>query len=258
MKHSATSAKKALGQHFLHDRHAIDRIIGIIPKGTRVLEIGPGPGALTEPLLARTAALAVIEKDDRFAAQWKAKASAGAPLTVFHGDVMQILPQAAEDFRPQWIAGNLPYNISGPLAALLAGLEVAGGMVLMYQKEVAQRICAGPGSKVYGGLSVLVRHYYEPSILLTLAPGAFAPPPKVHSAVVVLRPHRRPALCPFPLLQRTVRHGFLHRRKTIGNNFKGQLDAAQWQHIGISPQSRPEQLDYAAWARLAGWFAEQG
>ena len=257
MKHSATPAKKALGQHFLHDRHAIERIVGIIPEGARILEIGPGPGALTRPLLARAEALAVIEKDDRFASQWQAKAMAGAPLSVFHDDVMQILPQAVAEFQPQWIAGNLPYNISGPLTALLAGLELSGGMVLMYQKEVAQRICAAPGSKVYGGLSVLVRHYYEPSMLLTLAPGAFSPPPKVHSAVVLLTPHRHPAPCPYRALQKTVRHGFLHRRKTIGNNFKQQLDAAQWQHLGISPRLRPEQLDYAAWARLAGWLNEQ-
>jgi len=258
MKHSATPAKKALGQHFLHDRHAIERIISAIPESARTLEIGPGPGALTEPLLTRVAALAVIEKDDRFAAQWASRASAGAPLTVYHGDVMHILLQAVNDFRPHWITGNLPYNISGPLTALLAGIKLAGGMVLMYQKEVAQRICAGPGSKVYGGLSVLVRHYYEPAILLTLPPGAFSPPPKVHSAVVVLKPHGKPAPCPFPLLQRTVRHGFLHRRKTISNNFRGRLDAAQWQHIGISPQLRPEQLDYTAWTRLAILLDQQG
>lgn len=245
------TAKKSLGQHFLKDPSAVSRIAGAVPQEARVLEIGPGPGALTEPLLKRVSALAVIEMDDRFAEQWRNLAMSEPRLSVYHGDVMQLLDRAVHEFGPDWIVGNLPYNISGPLTASLAELLLPGGMVLMYQREVAERITAGPGSKTYGGLSVLVRHHYEVKRLLTLPPGAFSPPPKVHSAVVLLTPHGRKPNCPFKALQKAVRQGFAHRRKTITNNFKGILMGEDWQGLGIDPSNRPEQLDYDAWTRIA-------
>jgi 16S rRNA (adenine1518-N6/adenine1519-N6)-dimethyltransferase len=244
-----TSAKKSLGQHFLRDAQAIRTIAGAIPEGSKVLEIGPGPGAITEALLARAAHLTVIEKDDRYAAHWQARAD--ARLAVVHGDVMQALPQAVAEARPDWIAGNLPYNISGPLTAMLAGMQLAGGMVLMYQREVGERLVAEAGGKTYGTLSVLVRHHYAPKRLLILPPGAFSPPPKVHSMVVVLTPHGQTPPCTFEALRTTVRHGFAHRRKTIANNFRGLLDADALTAIDIDPGIRPERLDYAAWTRLA-------
>jgi len=246
------SAKKSLGQHFLQDRSAVNRIVAAVPAGARILEIGPGPGALTEPLLARATALAVIERDDRFAAHWQTRAGEDDRLSVLHGDVLELLDGAVSRFDPEWIVGNLPYNISGPLTAALAALELTGGMVLMYQREVAERLLAEPGGKTYGGLSVLVRHHYTPSRLLTLPPGAFSPPPKVHSAVVTLTPHDREPTCDYAALQRAVRRGFAHRRKTVANNFRGVLDEAAWQRIGIDPGSRPERLDYAAWVRIVG------
>jgi len=245
------TAKKALGQHFLKDRQAIRRIAEAIPVGAGIIEIGPGPGAITEALLERAGWLAVIEMDDRFAAHWQQVADANSALSVIHGDVMQLLETTVEQRHPDWIAGNLPYNLSGPLTAKLAGLKLSGGMVLMYQREVANRIVADPGNKVYGGLSVLVRHYYEVKKLLTLPPGAFAPPPKVHSAVIMLTPHGRTPPCQYPELQQTVRKGFAHRRKTITNNFRGVLSAEDFVALDIDPKARPEQLDYAAWARIA-------
>jgi len=241
-----TAAKKSLGQHFLRDAQAIRSIAAVIPEGAEALEIGPGPGAITEALLARTGHLTVIEKDDRYAAQWRERAGDGGKLTVVHGDVMQALPQAVAEAGPDWIAGNLPYNISGPLTAMLAGMDLAGGMVLMYQREVGERLVAEPGSKVYGTLSVLVRHHYAPKRLLTLPPGAFSPPPKVHSTVVVLTPHGRTPPCTYEELRTAVRQGFAHRRKTIANNFRGLLDADALTTIGIDPGIRPERLDYAA------------
>ena len=244
-------AKKSLGQHFLKDRQAIDRIIRVIPEAASVIEIGPGPGALTEALLMRAAKLAVIEMDDRFAEHWQHISTSNPSLAVIHGDVMEELEAAVAGMQPDWIAGNLPYNISGPLTAKLAGFSLSGGMVLMYQREVAARIAADAGSKTYGGLSVLVRHYYDVKRLLTLPPEAFSPPPKVHSAVIVLTPHHKTPPCNYALLQQTVRQGFAHRRKTINNNFKGQLSAEQWESIQINPRHRPEQLDYAAWTRIA-------
>jgi len=247
-----TTAKKALGQHFLRDKQAIHRIAGAIPEGATAIEIGPGPGAITRALLERLSHLTVIEKDDRFANAWRMEAEQSeGSLAVVHGDVMQKLEATVAESRPQWIAGNLPYNISGPLTALLAGIPLAGGMVLMYQREVADRIVAEPGSKTYGGLSVLVRHYYRPKRLMVLPPGAFSPPPKVHSAVITLTPHGQTPPCSYAALQAAVRQGFAHRRKTIANNFKGKLDADALRAIDIDPGQRPEQLDYTAWTRIA-------
>ncbi|TLS68557.1 ribosomal RNA small subunit methyltransferase A [Mariprofundus erugo] len=245
-------AKKALGQHFLRDQQAIRRIAGAVAEGSRVIEIGPGPGAITEALLARVGELTVIEMDDRFAAHWQQRAVTRPGLQVMHGDVMKLLFAAVEQAAPQWIAGNLPYNLSGPLTAMLASVPLDGGMVLMYQREVAERICAEPGSKVYGGLSVLARHHYEVKRLLTLPPGAFSPPPKVHSAVIVLLPHHRIPPCDYAQLQKAVRQGFAHRRKTIANNFRGEISAEQFEAVGIDPRHRPEQLDYHAWVKITG------
>jgi 16S rRNA (adenine1518-N6/adenine1519-N6)-dimethyltransferase len=249
-------AKKSLGQHFLKDRQAIHRITHVIPEAARVIEIGPGPGALTEALLLRATKLTLIEMDDRFAEHWQHISASNLSLSVIHGDVMEELETAAARVQPDWIVGNLPYNISGPLTAKLAGFSLFGGMVLMYQREVAARIAADAGSKTYGGLSVLVRHYYDVKRLLTLPPGAFSPPPKVHSAVIVLTPHGNNPPCSYPLLQQTVRQGFAHRRKTIRNNFKGQFSPEQWEAINIDPGQRPEQLDYMAWTRIALALAE--
>lgn len=244
-------AKKSLGQHFLRDHNAIRRIAESVPAGATAIEIGPGPGAITHALLARVGRLAVIEMDDRFAEQWREVAAENPALSVVHGDVMQVLDQAVAEIEPQWIAGNLPYNISGPLTAKLASLKLSGGMVLMYQREVAERIAADPGSKTYGGLSVLARHYYDVKRLLTLPPGAFSPPPKVHSAVIVMTPHGREPACDFDTLQQCVRKGFAHRRKTIANNFRGDISPEQFETIDIDPRKRPEQIDYDGWVRIA-------
>ncbi|MDQ6982310.1 MAG: 16S rRNA (adenine(1518)-N(6)/adenine(1519)-N(6))-dimethyltransferase RsmA [Mariprofundus sp.] len=248
--HHFQRPKKSLGQHFLRDHSAINRIACAIPEGASVIEIGPGPGAITEALLNRVGKLAVIEMDDHFAAHWQSVAEKNNVLSVIHSDVMQALDGAVKSIQPDWIAGNLPYNLSGPLTAMLAAYSLPGGMVLMYQREVAERIAADPGSKVYGGLSVLVRHYYDVKRLLVLPPGAFSPPPKVHSAVILLTPHGKAPVCTYQYLQLTVRQGFAHRRKTIANNFRGSITAEQFEAIGIDPRKRPEQLDYGHWVNI--------
>jgi len=242
--------KKTLRQHFLRDANAIRRIIGAIPVGKRVLEIGPGSGALTTGLLQRSASLTVVEKDDRLAAWWLEQASAEQKLSVLHADIMHVLDQVITKHDPDWVVGNLPYNISGPLTASLVGLPPFKGMVLMYQHEVAERIQAGPGSRTYGGISVLTRHHYRVSRLLRLPPGAFRPPPKVHSSVLLFEPHGRKPACTFVDLQRTVRQGFAHRRKTVANNFRDLITPGQWDGLGIDPTARPETLDYEAWVHI--------
>jgi len=243
-------ANKALGQHFLRDQRAIYKIANAVPEGASAIEIGPGPGAITHALLQRVGALTVIEKDNRFATMWEKHALEHPQLNVIHGDVLKVLEQTVAQAQPEWITGNLPYNISGPLTAQLASHDLSGGMVLMYQREVGDRIMAGPGSKTYGGLSVLARHHYHVKRLLLLPPGAFAPPPKVHSVVLLFTPHGETPPCSFDRLQKTVRKGFAHRRKTILNNFKGSLSADDFTALGIDPRSRGEQLDYQTWTRI--------
>ncbi len=248
MRHTA---RKSLGQHFLVSQAAIRGIVEAIPRGECVLEIGPGYGAITEPLLQRSGKLMVIEKDDRFAAVWSARARDEPALSCVHADILAVLDARVSEHQPQWIAGNLPYNISGPLSASLFAHHLPGGMVLMYQREVGNRIMADPGSKTYGGLSVLARYFYDVRRLLTLPPGAFSPPPKVHSVVLLLTPHGRKSICAYTELQRTVRKGFAHRRKTIANNFRDILTTEDWKNLDIDPKIRPERLDYDAWTRLA-------
>jgi len=248
--HDPFQANKALGQHFLTSDKAIRTIAEAIPLGENAIEIGPGPGAITKSVLARVGHLTVIEKDDRFANYWQEQTSDFPNLAVAHGDVLEVLEEVVTSVKPTWIVGNLPYNISGPLTAQLASHALSGGMVLMYQREVGQRIIADPGSKIYGGLSVLVRHYYTPKKLITLPPGAFNPPPKVHSMVIQLTPHGNTPACPFAQLQKTVRQGFAHRRKTIYNQYRGQLTQEDFLSIAINPQKRPEQLAYDDWVRI--------
>ncbi len=244
-------ARKSLGQHFLRDKRAIARIVEAIPEHAAVLEIGPGPGALTGHLLRRATHLTVVEADDRFAAHWSERAAHDPHLSVVHADVLQVIDEIIPQVAPEWIAGNLPYNISGPLTARLAGISLSGGMVLMYQREVAERLLAAPGGRTRGGLSVLARHHYHLKRLLLLPPGAFSPPPKVHSAVLLFTPHARPSECSYAALQQAVRQGFGHRRKMLANNFRGLLAQEDWDEMGIDAAMRPEQLDDAAWTRLA-------
>jgi len=256
-EHHTHYAKKSLGQHFLRDHHAIRRIVHAMPEGAKVIEIGPGAGAITDMLLKRVGRLTVIEMDDRFAGHWQGVAEDDPKLSVIHGDVMQQLDAAIASAQPNWIAGNLPYNLSGPLTAMLAAYALSGGMVLMYQREVAERIAADPGSKTYGGLSVLVHHFYDVKRLLSLPPGAFSPPPKVHSAVIMLTPHGKKPRCDYQDLQKTVRRGFAHRRKTVANNFRGSIAADQFEAVGIDPRQRPEQLDYDQWATITLQLIDQ-
>jgi len=251
-------ANKALGQHFLVSEKAIRTIAEAIPVGETAIEIGPGPGAITTSVLARVEHLTIIEKDDRFANYWQEKTSEYPNLSVAHGDVMEVLGAVVTQDKPQWIVGNLPYNISGPLTAALASYSLPGGMVLMYQREVGQRIAAEPGTKIYGGLSVLVRHFYEPKKLITLPPGAFNPPPKVHSMVIRLLPHGKTPPCAYEDLQKTVRQGFAHRRKTIFNQYRGQLTQEDFLSIDIDPKKRPEQLAYDDWVKITKLIRKDG
>ena len=253
---SSHQPKKSLGQNFLHERVYIERIVQAVdPRpGDRLVEIGPGQGAITLPLLRRHGALTVIEFDRDLVGPLAAMAEGVGELTIVHRDVLSVDFTALAAGTPFKLCGNLPYNISSPI--LFHALDHAAAirdMVFMLQKEVVDRMGAPPGSKVYGRLSVMLQAYCQVQPLFVVPPGAFRPPPKVHSAVVRLVP-RDPATVGIDDRRRfadVVRAAFGQRRKTLRNALNGVCDAAQFAAAGVSADARAEQIDVASFIRLA-------
>ncbi|MBK0013792.1 16S rRNA (adenine(1518)-N(6)/adenine(1519)-N(6))-dimethyltransferase RsmA [Stenotrophomonas sp. S41] len=249
-------AKKQLGQHFLADRHYIDKIVmAVNPKdGDRLVEIGPGQGAITLPLLRVHPKLTVIEFDRDLIAPLTAAAEPLGDLTIVQGDVLRVDFTALAAGEPIRLVGNLPYNISSPI--LFHALEhaaVVRDMHFMLQKEVVDRMAAGPGSKVYGRLSVMLQAYCQVTSLFVVPPGAFRPPPKVDSAVVRLVP-RDPASVNINDHKRfadVVKAAFGQRRKTLRNALNNVVTAEQFAAAGVRPDARAEQLDVAEFIALA-------
>lgn len=212
--------KKSLGQHFLTEPGAARRIADALQPlspGNRCLEIGPGEGALTRHLLARgDLELHVCELDDRFAARLPVL----FPLLqnrVLHEDFLA-LNEAALPAAPFVLVGNFPYNISSQIIfRMLDWRTRIPLMVGMFQREVALRLCAGPGSKAYGVISVLAGAWYRAEYLFELPPSAFSPPPKVHSAVIRLHRRERDPLPDEALFRRLVKAAFQQRRKKLRN-----------------------------------------
>lgn len=250
-------AKKALGQHFLHESAYIDRIIdAVAPRpDDRVVEIGPGQGALTLPLLRRHGSLTVIEFDRDLIAPLTRAASTVGALEIIHRDVLEVDFTALAGDGPRLrLVGNLPYNISSPI--LFHALEHAGAitdMHFMLQKEVVERMAAPPGSKTYGRLSVMLQASCIVVPLFTVPPGAFRPPPKVDSAVVRLapKPPGETGIDDPARFAAVVRAAFGQRRKTLRNALSGLCDEATISAAGIDPQSRAEQLPVQDFIRLA-------
>ena len=252
-------AKKSLGQHFLHDRGVVDKLVmAIDPRpGDRIVEIGPGQGALTFPLLDRHGALTAIEFDRDLLEPLTAAAKSHGELALINSDVMNVDFTALADGIPFRLVGNLPYNLSSPiLFHALDHAAVVRDMHFMLQKEVVDRMAAGPGSKVYGRLSVMLQAYCTVTALFMVPPGAFRPPPKVDSAVVRLVPHP-PGQVGIDDPRRfadIVRAAFGQRRKTLRNALSSVCTADDIMRAGIDPQSRAEQLavtDFIALANLA-------
>ena len=253
-------AKKALGQHFLHERGVIDKmLLAIDPRpGDVFVEIGPGQGALTFPLLARHGALTAIEFDRDLLVPLAAQARAHGDLRLVHADVMDVdftalAREVAGDARIR-LVGNLPYNLSSPI--LFHALDHAAAirdMHFMLQKEVVDRMAAAPGSKVYGRLSVMLQAYCMVTALFKVPPGAFRPPPKVDSAVVRLvpKPADRIGIDDPKRFAAVVRAAFGQRRKTLRNALGGVCTTEDIEAAGIDPQARAERLEVADFVRLA-------
>ena len=249
-------AKKHLGQNFLHERGVIAKIVQAIdPRpGDRLVEIGPGQGALTLPLLDRHGALTAIEFDRDLLLPLAAAARDHGDLTLLNANVMDVDFTALADGGALRVVGNLPYNLSSPiLFHALAHAGAISDMHFMLQKEVVERMAAAPGSKVYGRLSVMLQAYCTVIPLFTVPPGAFRPAPKVDSAVVRLRP-RPPGdigIADARRFAEVVRAAFGQRRKTLRNALSGVLEAGEFEAAGIDPGARAEQLAVADFVRMS-------
>jgi 16S rRNA (adenine1518-N6/adenine1519-N6)-dimethyltransferase len=249
-------ARKRFGQHFLHERHVVDRIVhAVAPRpGDRLVEIGPGEGALTAPLLAAAGALDAVEVDRDLAAALRARPDWPGRLTIHEADALRFDFAALAAGGRLRLVGNLPYNVSTPLLFhLLEQREAIADMHFMLQREVVDRIVAGPGSRTYGRLSVMVQAWCEAASLFRVAPGAFRPPPAVDSAVVRLTPRATP-LVPPALEARfadLVARAFAARRKTLRNALRAVASPAAIEAAGLAPASRPESVPVEGFAALA-------
>ncbi len=259
MSESRHVHKKQFGQHFLHDDAVVANIVrAIAPRaGEHVVEIGPGDGALTLPLLRALGRLTVIELDRDLVPRLENTARGVGELTIVNADVLGVDFSALAGGAPLRVVGNLPYNISSPiLFHCLDHVDAITDMHFMLQKEVVDRMAAAPGSKVYGRLSVMLQLACRVEPLLHVPPEAFRPPPKVESAVVRLLPRapaQRPGVDP-ALLANVVRAAFGQRRKTLANALHGLLDAQTIAAAGIDPRARAEQIapdGFVALARAA-------
>ncbi|SEL73591.1 16S rRNA (adenine1518-N6/adenine1519-N6)-dimethyltransferase [Pseudoxanthomonas sp. GM95] len=249
-------AKKALGQHFLHERHYIDNIVlAVNPKpGDTLVEIGPGQGAITFPLLRKHGSLTAIEFDRDLIAPLTEAAKGVGDLTIIHRDVLSVDFTDLAAGGKLRLVGNLPYNLSSPI--LFHALDHAAAitdMHFMLQKEVVDRMAAGPGSKVYGRLSVMLQAYCDVTPLFVVPPGAFRPPPKVDSAVVRMVPKApsQIAVRDPKRLEAVVRAAFGQRRKTLRNALSSVCDTDMIEAAGIRPESRAEQIEVADFIALA-------
>ncbi len=255
----AARPKKHIGQHFLHDRDIIERIVAAVAPqpGDALLEIGPGEGVLTLPLLRAAGALTAIELDLDLLEPLRARAAEVGTLQLLHADVLKVDLGMLAPARPLRIVGNLPYYISSPiLFHCLAYAAHIRDMHFMLQQEVVERMAAAPGGKDYGRLSVMLQLACTVEPLLQVSAGAFRPPPRVESAVVRLTPLAREALPQVApaALEQVVRAAFGQRRKTLGNALRGVLDADAIRVCGIDPQLRAERLAPADFVRLAQQF----
>ncbi|AMV72396.1 16S rRNA (adenine(1518)-N(6)/adenine(1519)-N(6)) -dimethyltransferase RsmA [Desulfuromonas carbonis] len=255
--------KKRFGQNFLRDSAVVAKILGAarIEAGDRILEIGPGLGALTDQLLAAAGEVTVMEVDRDLVASLAARREPG--LRIIEGDCLDLDWAAALPLPPYKLVANLPYNISSQVLFKVLDHRVRfSRLVLMFQKEVGDRLCAAPGSSAYGILSVFCQLEFDIRRVTVVPPGAFFPAPKVHSVVLefVPLPTPRVVIADQRLFRRVVKGAFGQRRKTLRNSLlgagflPGEIDRAIEQ-CAIAPQRRGETLSLEEFARLSAAIA---
>ncbi len=248
-------ARKRFGQNFLHDQSVVDQIISAIhPRmGDRLVEIGPGRGALTVPLLESTGALEAIELDRDLLAPLRAQCASRGELTLYNEDALKFDFTELAGGDKLRVVGNLPYNISTPLLFhLLDHASAIEDMHFMLQQEVVLRLAAQPGSRRYGRLTIMVQIRATVEPLFGVPPEAFKPQPKVESMVVQLRPRREPAIAErlIPALDRIVSTAFNQRRKALRNSLKKVVDLDDAAKL-IDLNLRAEDLSVNQYLQLA-------
>lgn len=255
--------RKRFGQNFLQDQNILNRMVAAIaPKpDDLIVEIGPGQGALTWPLLERLDQLTAIELDRDLIEPLRQRAATAGRLTIHNADALSFdfRTLTAED-RPLRVVGNLPYNISTPLTFhLLEQADFINDMHFLLQKEVVDRMAATPGSKIYGRLSVMVQYYCRVESLFRVGSGAFYPPPKVDSAFVRLIPYQQlPTTANNEkTLYVLVKQAFSQRRKTLRKSLGSLATATTFEQAEVNPGARPEQLSVADFVRLANSSPQQ-
>ena len=260
--HLGHQAKKRFGQNFLHNDAVISDIVDAInPElGENLVEIGPGLGALTEPVIERAKKLSVVELDRDLAERLRHHPFLAPHLTIYETDALSFdFAQLATDEKPLRIFGNLPYNISTPLIFhLLTFKDKVQDMHFMLQKEVVQRMAAGPHCKAYGRLSIMTQYQCQVIPVMEIGPEAFKPAPKVDSAIVRLVPHSdiKNPVKDITALNTVCLAAFNQRRKTIRNGFKNLISVAQLEALNIDANLRPENLTLDDYIMLANFIVD--
>ena len=254
--------RKRFGQHFLCDQHVVQRIVGAIKPlpEEHLVEIGPGQGALTLPVLKLSRQLDAVEFDRDLIPELDARTKAYGELRIHSADALDFdfntLHQSKQPLR---VFGNLPYNISTPLLFhLLTFAPIVSDMVFMLQKEVADRLAAEADSDDYGRLSVMVQYHCRVDLLFDVPPSAFFPPPKVQSSIVRLIPfHVTPhPVKNYELFASIVKHAFGQRRKTLRNSLKTIVDATVWERISVQPNLRAENLSVKDFVEISNALSQ--
>ncbi len=257
-------ARKRFGQNFLQDHNIINSIIAsaMISNNEHWVEIGAGQGALTAPLLTKVAHLDVVELDRDLVVWLDKKFAHQTNLTIHSADALRFdfstLALAGQKLH---IIGNLPYNISTPLMFhLLESTNCIEAMLFMLQKEVVNRLCATPGSKQYGRLSIMMQYYCKTEWLFDVPPESFDPIPAVMSSIVRLVPHRAPPVhvADMKMLNGIVTAAFSQRRKTLRNSLKKLLSENEIADLGIDANLRAENITLLEFATLSNAVSERG
>lgn len=255
--------RKHLGQHFLCDQAIIWRIVdALAPKvGEHLVEIGPGQGAITVPVLKIVKKLEAIELDKSLLADLQTRCDRVGQLKVYSEDVLEFdFAQLVKNNRLLRVFGNLPYNISTPLIFhLLSFAPYISDMLFMLQKEVAQRIAAKENSAAYGRLSVMVQYYCGVELLFDVPNDAFYPPPQVQSSMIRLFPYSKYPHVASDVNQfaQVVKQAFGQRRKTLRKSLQTLVSDDVWTRIGISPQLRAENLSVKDFVTISNALSEQ-
>jgi 16S rRNA (adenine1518-N6/adenine1519-N6)-dimethyltransferase len=254
-----SKSRAKLGQHFLHDRYIIDKIIAYIGYDAKInfVEIGPGKGALTIPFLEQHAQLSVIEIDQVLLPKLQRLQAEFPLLKVINEDALQVdfNKFCKSDFASMVVFSNLPYQISAPLMLKMRHYRsVLDKMVFMVQKEFADRIKARPGESAYGRISVMVQYWCDIEVVLEVPPESFTPMPKVMSSVFIATVHTKYNVKHPILFEKVVATAFRHKRKFCHSAFKKHIALDSWLGLGLAQTNRPGDLTVAEYIAITDYL----